>query len=94
MNKWVTAIEKIRVRTNLIFGFGYLLMIILVLSINSNQTQQRLSQETQVLCDRELFGLSHLKEANTYLVKIGRSMRRMMAYRVFPPSRCTESSPP
>ncbi|MBT9588239.1 response regulator [bacterium] len=78
MNKWVTAIEKIRVRTNLTFGFGYLLLIILVLSVHGNQTQLRLSQETQVLCDRELLGLSHLKEANTFLVKIGRSMRRLM----------------
>lgn len=75
---WRHAIQKLTLRQKLVMGFGYLLFILLVVDLHAIETQRRLSEQTQMLVERELMGLSHLKEANLNLVRIGRSLRQMM----------------
>ncbi|MFN8607929.1 MAG: response regulator [Vulcanimicrobiota bacterium] len=75
MTSWI---QKLTLRQKLITGFGYLLTILLVLGISANETQRRLSSQTQALVDRELLGLSHIKEAQINLIRVGRSLREMM----------------
>ena len=78
MNRLLTAIEKLTLRTSLIIGFGYLLIIIFVMGYLGNHTQRSLSQETQRLSDKDLLGVSHIKEANLCLIKIGEALHRMI----------------
>ena len=72
------AIQKLTLRQKLVMGFGYLLIILLVVDLHAIETQRRLSEQTQMLVERELMGLSHLKEANINLIRVGRSLRQMM----------------
>jgi len=74
----MNSIQRLTLRQKLVSGFGYLLVILLIVDLHAIETQRVLSQQTQALVERELMGLSHLKEANINLVKIGRSLRRMM----------------
>ena len=74
----MNSVQRLTLRQKLVFGFGYLLIILLIVDLHAIETQRVLSQQTQALVDRELMGLSHLKEANINLVKIGRALRRMM----------------
>ena len=78
MNFWRHALQKLTLRQKLVMGFGYLLFILLVVDLHGIETQRRLSEQTQMLVDRELMGLSHLKEANLNLIRVGRSLRQMM----------------
>ena len=72
------SIQKLTLRQKLVMGFGYLLFILLVVDLHAIETQRQLSEQTQMLVERELMGLSHLKEANINLIRIGRSLRQMM----------------
>ena len=78
MSFWRHALQKLTLRQKLVMGFGYLLFILLLVDLHGIETQRRLSEQTQMLVDQELMGLSHLKEANLNLIRVGRSLRQMM----------------
>ena len=76
MNNVGALLEKRSLVSRLLVGFGALLIIILLLSINSIFTVREMSQQTSELYQRELLGISHIKETNINLIIIGRSLRQ------------------
>jgi PAS domain S-box-containing protein len=59
-------------------GFGFVLLIALMLGILNQHSLNILNDETKKLYEEELLGISHLKEAHSDLIMIGRSIRHMM----------------
>jgi len=76
MKKFWSLLEKRSLVSKLLVGFGALLLIILLLSINSIFTVRAMSQQASELYQRELLGISHIKETNINLILIGRSLRQ------------------
>jgi two-component system sensor histidine kinase/response regulator len=72
------SLEKLKLNTKLIIGFGVALTISFILGINSVNSLKIINTQTNTLYDKELLGISHLKEANINLGYIGRAMRQMM----------------
>jgi two-component system sensor histidine kinase/response regulator len=76
MKTFWALLEKRSLVSKLLVGFGVLLLIILLLSINSIFTVRAMSQQASELYQRELLGISHIKETNINLILIGRSLRQ------------------
>lgn len=76
MKTFWALLEKRSLVSKLLVGFGALLLIILLLSINSIFTVRAMSQQASELYQRELLGISHIKETNINLILIGRSLRQ------------------
>jgi HAMP domain-containing protein len=62
----------------LLLGFGGVLAIALVLGVQSLLNLRTMRDETKLIYEKELVGISHIKEANVALVRIGRSLRKML----------------
>ncbi len=62
----------------LLLGFGGVLAIALLLGVQSLLSLRTMRDQTTLLYERELLGVSHLKEANVSLVTIGRALRRLL----------------
>ena len=54
-------IEELTLSTKLVMGFGLLLLIVFGLGVHSVRNQWLLSEETQVIYDKELLGVAHVK---------------------------------
>jgi len=76
MKKFWALLEKRSLVSKLLVGFGTLLLTIMLLSINSIFTVRAMSQQASELYQRELLGISHIKETNINLILIGRSLRQ------------------
>lgn len=74
----LTALDRRRLGTKLLLGFGGVLIIALALGVQSLSNLRAMREEARLIYDKELLGISHLKEANINLIYIGRSLRRMM----------------
>jgi len=72
------SLDRRTLGTRLLFGFASVLLIALALGVQSLFNLRAMRDETQVIYERELLGISHLKEANVNLIYIGRSLRRMI----------------
>jgi PAS domain S-box-containing protein len=62
----------------LALGFGGLLAIALALGVQSLINLRAMRDQTTRLYEKELLGVSRLKDANVSVVSIGRSLRRML----------------
>jgi len=76
MKKFWALLEKRSLVSKLLVGFGALLLTIMLLSINSILTVHTMSQQASELYQRELLGISHIKETNINLILTGRSLRQ------------------
>src|SRR6476619_6695416 len=74
----LSALQRRRLGTRLLLGFAGILMIALALGVQSLSNLRQMRNEAQVIYEKELLGISHLKEANINLIHIGRSLRRMI----------------
>ncbi|MBT9586278.1 response regulator [bacterium] len=77
MNVTTTA-EKLTLNTKLLAGFGYVLALFFGLAAHGLRVQSTLSAQTRQVYERELMGISHIKEANINLIYMGRSYRQAM----------------
>ncbi|HEY6528804.1 MAG TPA: response regulator [Cellvibrionaceae bacterium] len=76
MKKFWALLERRSLASKLLTGFGTLLVTIMLLSINSIFTVREMSQQASELYQRELLGISHIKETNINLILIGRTLRQ------------------
>ncbi len=70
--------EQIPLATKLFIGFGFSLIITIVIGVNAINNISIMSEKVETIYEKDLLGISHLKEANVNLVFIGRAMRQMM----------------
>ena len=78
MGKLMVVLEKLKLSTKLLIGFSVGLLIAILIGVNAIQSLNKMSEQVQVLYEKELLGVSHLKEANINLLYMGRSLRQMM----------------
>ena len=57
---------------------GVVVLITLALGINAIVNLSSFDRDTQNLYEKDLLGISHVKEANSSLILMGRSSRQMM----------------
>ena len=73
-----TALERRTLNAKLWVGFGGVLLIALALGLYSLSNLRAMRDEAQLIYEKELLGITHLKEANINLIYIGRALRRMI----------------
>ncbi len=78
MNKFWFMLEKRSLVNKLLVGFGTLLLIILLSGVNSIFTIREMSRQADELYQKELLGISHIKETNINLILIGRTLRQFV----------------
>ncbi|MBF0540244.1 MAG: MCP four helix bundle domain-containing protein [Nitrospirae bacterium] len=78
MNKILSILVRLKLTIKLIMGFGFVLMTALMIGLQNQRDFTVLKDETQALYEKELLGISHIKEANNNLMIMGRSLRQMM----------------
>lgn len=78
MGTTMVVLEKLKLSSKLLIGFGGGLLIALLIGADAITSLNRMSEQAQMIYEKELLGISHLKEANINLILIGRSMRQMM----------------
>ena len=74
----LTALERRRLGTRLALGFTGVLLIALALGVQSLLNLRSMRDEARLIYDKELLGVSQVKEANIHLISIGRALRRMI----------------
>jgi two-component system sensor histidine kinase/response regulator len=74
----MVALEKLKLSNKLFIGFSVGLLIAILIGVNAIMSLNEMNEQTQVIYEKELLGVSHLKEANINLILMGRSMRQMM----------------
>ncbi|MFZ4437090.1 MAG: PAS domain S-box protein [Syntrophales bacterium] len=72
------VLEKLKLPIKLLIGFSGGLLIAILIGVNAIQSLNKMSEQAQAIYEKELLGISHLKEANINLVYMGRSLRQMM----------------
>ncbi|MEO7793762.1 MAG: ATP-binding protein, partial [Thermoanaerobaculia bacterium] len=78
MTRLSGRLDRRRLGTKLLLGFGGVLVIALLLGVQSLANLRTMRNEAEQIYEKELLGISHLKEANVNLVYIGRALRQMM----------------
>jgi PAS domain S-box-containing protein len=78
MGKLMVILEKLKLSTKLLIGFSVGLLIAILIGVNAIQSLNKMSEQAQALYEKELLGISHLKEANINLIYMGRSLRQMI----------------
>ena len=73
-----TALERLTLNAKLWVGFGGVLLIAIALGLYSLSNLRAMRDEAQLIYEKELLGITHLKEANINLIYIGRALRRMI----------------
>ncbi|HSX85616.1 MAG TPA: PAS domain S-box protein, partial [Cellvibrio sp.] len=78
MKQFWTSLEKQSLVSKLLVGFSALLLTMLLLGINSIFVVREMSRQASELYQRELLGISHIKETNINLILIGRTLRQFV----------------
>ena len=78
MGKIIVVLEKLKLSSKLLIGFSVGLFIAILIGVNAIRSLNEMSEQAQAIYEKELLGISHLKEANINLIYMGRSMRQMM----------------
>ena len=78
MKSLMTMLERFPLTVKLALGFAALMLVALTLGLHSLYTQRKLTQEIQLLYDKELLGISHIKEARIHYAIIGRAVRQYL----------------
>lgn len=78
MKSLMTKIERFPLTVKLALGFTALMLVALTLGLHSLYTQSKLTSEIQFLYDKELLGISHIKEARIHYAIMGRTVRQYL----------------
>jgi two-component system sensor histidine kinase/response regulator len=78
MWKIMGVLEKLKLPIKLLIGFSGGLLIAILIGANAIRSLNEMSEQAQTIYEKELLGISHLKEANINLIYMGRNMRQMM----------------
>nr|NMG01125.1 response regulator [Aromatoleum toluolicum] len=76
MSLSMTALERRSLAAKLMLGFAGLLLVVGGISLHSLHNQNLLNDELQALYERELMGVSHVKEARIQFVQMGHALRQ------------------
>jgi PAS domain S-box-containing protein len=71
-------LEKLQLTTKLTIGFGICIAVVVILGLSSIRAQQQMVAHTEAIYQKDLLGISHIKEANINLIYIGRALRAMI----------------
>jgi hypothetical protein len=78
MGSILKSLDRRKLGAKLLLGFSGVLLIALGLGVQSVLNLRAMRDEAQQIHEKELLGISHLKEANINLVYMGRAMRQVM----------------
>lgn len=78
MTSFLVPIERLMLKTKLIIGFSSGLLIAMAISLFILNSLSAMEAEVEILYDKELLGVSHIKEADVNLAKMGRALRQML----------------
>ncbi|MET3130912.1 two-component system sensor histidine kinase/response regulator [Oxalobacteraceae bacterium GrIS 1.11] len=78
MKAILIAAEKLNLRTKLILGFGLIMLVCLAAGFQGLYNQQLLSEQIEKMYDKDVLGISHVKEANVNLIYMGRALRQAL----------------
>ncbi|NMF89137.1 response regulator [Aromatoleum petrolei] len=76
MSLSMSALERRTLAAKLMLGFVGLLLVVGGISLNSLYSQHQLNDELQALYERELMGVSHVKEARIQFAQMGHALRQ------------------
>ncbi len=74
---FINYMERLRLNTKLMLGFGCVLLIVMLIGIPSLFNLAEMNRAARQLYEKDVLGVSHIKEANINLIYIGRSLRQM-----------------
>ncbi len=69
-------LERFSLTVKLALGFAALMLVALTIGLHSLHTQRELTREIQFLYEKELLGVSHIKEARINYAIMGRAIRQ------------------
>lgn len=72
------TLDRQRLGVKLLLGFSGVLLVGLALGVQSLVNLNAMKNETLRIYEKELLGISHIKEANINLIYVGRALRQMM----------------
>jgi len=78
MNSIFKSLDRRKLGTKLLLGFSGVLLIALALGAQSLMNLRAMRNEAEQIYEKELLGISHIKEANINLIYMGRALRQMM----------------
>ncbi len=78
MKRFIPLSKKVNLTTKLFWGGGFSLLIIFLIGVNTIISLQTLNIETNILYDKHLVGISHIKEANISLNHMRKNLRQMV----------------
>ena len=81
MKRLMIALEHRTLRAKLLLGFVVLLLLPAIIGIDALIGQRRLSREIQQMYEKELLGISAIKEAHFEFAQIGRIVRMVIIAR-------------
>ncbi|WP_407279367.1 response regulator [Aromatoleum evansii] len=76
MSLSMSALERRTLAVKLMLGFVGLLLVVGGISLNSLHNQNLLNNDLQALYERELMGVSHVKEARIQFAQMGHALRQ------------------
>ncbi|WP_018989337.1 response regulator [Aromatoleum toluclasticum] len=76
MNLSITALERRSLAAKLMLGFAGVLLVVGGISLHSLYNQNQLNDELQALYEKELMGVSHVKEARIQFAQMGHALRQ------------------
>ncbi len=78
MKLLLNFIERFSLTVKLALGFASLMLVALAIGLHSLYTQRELTREIQFLYEKELLGVSHIKEARINYAIMGRAVRQYL----------------
>jgi signal transduction histidine kinase/DNA-binding response OmpR family regulator/HPt (histidine-containing phosphotransfer) domain-containing protein len=78
MNNFMNFLEKLNLSKKLGWGIGLLLCITALIGSHAIYSNRMQAEQVRLMYQQELLGVSQMKEANTHLMEVGRSLRQMM----------------
>jgi two-component system sensor histidine kinase/response regulator len=77
MQPIIHFMQRFRLTPMLLLGFGFVLLVALLIGVRSLYSLSELNDVAQTLYEKDMLGVSHIKEANINLIYISRSLRQM-----------------
>ena len=78
MKTILTLMERLPLRQKLMLGFGFVLAVALLIGLRDLSSLMDMHARAQQISERDVLGVSHIKEANINLVYMGRALRQML----------------
>ncbi|MEI6206498.1 MAG: response regulator [Desulfuromonadales bacterium] len=75
MRRLVNFVERLQLNTKLLLGFGFVLLITLFIGSTSLYNLAEMNKSAQQLYEKDVLGISHIKETKINLIYIGSSLQ-------------------